>query len=174
MVVRAEPRSRGVDLIDMSGEFHVRHTGPGGTLRKQKLAANAIGMDSALPWCGDEIADYYFNLPESERFDLATGKNKILLRRPLLRYLDYDVDAIGKHYFSFDGAKFIQQNMDLVRGELDECSLWEDGGLPVIHGWLDRIDSRPLLYHALITLFMISGWHNHSRYLNGPAVNQTR
>ncbi len=34
----------------------------------------------------------------------------------------------------------------------------------MIHKWLDRIDSRDMLHHALLTVFMISGWSNHSEF----------
>jgi len=162
--------TRNLDLLDLYGTVNERHTGPGGSMQKQRLAANALGMGSVLPWCDSEVADYYFNLPELNRFDRSTGKNKVLLRKMLYHYLDYDADAIGKHYFSFDGAAFITRNRDFVQSEIGACALWDQGGLPVVHEWLDQIESRPLLYHSLLTVFMISGWHNHSRYLNGAPV----
>ena len=140
-------------------------------MQKQRLAANAIGLGSSLPWCDDDVADYYFNLPEHDRYDRGSGRNKILLRKMLYRCLDYDADVIGKHYFEFDGAGFIMRNMAFVKSEIDKCSLWDQGGLAVIHEWLDEIDSRPLLYHALLTVFMVSGWHNHSRFLNRDPVS---
>lgn len=159
-----------LDNFDLFAEVRERHIVPAGSMQKQRLAANAMGLGSALPWCDDDLADYYFNLPEVQRYDLSSGKNKLLLRTMLLRYLDYDADAIGKHYFEFDGATFIERNMEFVVSEIDSCSLWDSRGLRQVHGWLDRIASRPLLYHALLTLFMVSGWHNHSRYLRPGAT----
>jgi len=164
-------QTRHLDLVDLYGEVMVRHSDLGGWMQKQRLAANAIGLGASLPWCDDDVADYYFNLPEHHRYDRRSGRNKILLRKTLYRYLDYDADTIGKHYFSFDGAGFIQRNMDFVRSEIEGCSLWDRGGLPVIHEWLDGVDSRPLLYHSLLTVFMVSGWHNHNRFLNGDPVS---
>lgn len=166
--------TRNLDLLDLFGIVNERHTGPGGSMQKQRLAANAIGMGSVLPWCDSRVADYYFNLPELNRYDRSTGKNKVLLRKMLYNYLDYDADAIGKHYFSFDGAEFILRNRDFVQSEIDACALWDQGGLPIIHKWLDQIESRSLLYHSLLTVFMISGWHNHSRYLNTAPVGRAR
>jgi hypothetical protein len=161
---------RHLDNFDLFAEVRERHIVPAGSMQKQRLAANAFGLGSALPWCDDDVADYYFNLPEAQRYDLSSGKNKLLLRTMLLRYLDYDADAIGKHYFEFDGATFIERNMEFVVSEIDSCSLWDSRGLLQVHGWLDRIGSRPLLHHALLTLFMVSGWHNHSRYLRLDAT----
>ncbi len=153
-----------LDTFDM---FHVvlrRHIHAGQVLLKQKLAAGAIGMGSSLPWCDDDLVEYYFHLPEADRFDRETGKNKLLLSKMLLRYLDYDSAAVGKHYFVFDGAEFISHNMDFVRAEIDASPLWDADGLQMIHKWLDRIGSRTMLHHALLTVFMISGWSNHSEF----------
>ena len=55
--------------------------------------------------------------------------------------------------------------MDLVRAEINQCALWDHDGLSTVHGWLGQIESRPLLYHAILTVFMVSGWHNHSRFV---------
>jgi hypothetical protein len=164
----------GLNLVDLFGAVTERHQGPGGSMQKQVLAASAIGMGASLPWCDHAIADYYFNLPEHDRFSRKPAKNKLLLRKMLLRYLDYDADVVGKHYFSFDGAGFIVRNMDFVRSEIDSCGLWDAGGLALIHGWLDQVESRPLLYHSLLTVFMVSGWHNHSRYLKPQLAARAR
>jgi asparagine synthetase B (glutamine-hydrolysing) len=164
-------KTRHLDLLDLYGEVMVRHADSGQWMQKQRLAANAIGLGSSLPWCDDDIADYYFNLPEHHRYDRKSGTNKILLRRMLYRYLDYDADVIGKHYFGFDGTGFIQNNMDFVRSEIDRCALWDRGGLSNIHKWLDEVDARPFLHHSLLTLFMVSGWHNHNRFLNRDPVD---
>lgn len=158
--------TRGLSLIDLYAAVHVRHTGPGGSLQKLRLVANSIGMSAALPWCDDHVADYYFNLQERYRYDRKSGKNKLLLRKMLYRYLDYDADAVGKHYFEFDGPGFLDRNDEYVRSEINGCALWDDDGLRLVNQWLDRVGSRPLLYHALLTIFMVSGWHNQSRYLN--------
>lgn len=162
----ASRETRHHDLLDLFAVTSERHGEPGQTMQKQRLAAKANGLVPVLPWCDADIAGYYFNLPEPDRYDLKTGTSKILLRRMLYRYLDYDADAIGKHYFSFDGAAFIQSNMEFVRSEIDRCRLWDPAGLPMVHRWLDAIESRPFLYHSLLTIFMISGWHNHSRFLS--------
>ena len=143
-------------------------------MQKQVLAASAIGMGASLPWADHAVADYYFNLPQEARYTAKPAKNKLLLRKMLLRYLDYDADAIGKHYFSFDGAGFIQRNMEFVRSEIDDCSLWDEQGLGTVHSWLDQIGSRPLLYHSLLTVFMVSGWHNHSRFLESGVRSADR
>ena len=135
---------------------------PPASLKKHALAANAIGHEAMMPWCDYEVADYYFNLPEADRYDRKRGINKVLLRRMLEQYLDYDADKVGKHYFTFDGALFVAENRAFIRDEIDSCELWDRSGLELVHQWIDAIESRPFLHHSILTLFMVSGWHNHS------------
>lgn len=164
---RAESsRTKGLDLIDLWGIIKLRNADAGASMLKQRLAARAVGMTAPMPFCDHEISDYYFNLPERDRFDRKADSGKTLLRQMLLEFLDYDANAIGKHYFMFDGAGFITRNMDFIRSEIDACALWDRPGLSVVHDWLGQIEDRPFLHHSLLTIFMISGWHNHSRYLN--------
>jgi hypothetical protein len=162
-----------MNLFDLFGAVSERHAGPAASIKKHVLAAQAIGHDSALPWCDHEVADYYFNLPQEYRYDLKRGVGKVLVRSMLLRYLDYDAAKIGKHYFSFDGPRFLAENMEFVRSEIDSCALWDKDNLGLVHGWLDKVASRPLLYHSLLTVFMVSGWHNHSRFVT-PATSLER
>lgn len=166
----ASRETRHLSLMDLYAVINVRYTGPGGSVQKLRLVASSAGMSAALPWCDNDVADYYFNLREPYRYDRETGKNKLLLRKMLHRYLDYDSDAIGKHYFQFDGPGFLERNDEFVRSEIYSCELWEPDGLRLVNKWLDRVESRPLLYHALLTIFMVSGWHNHSRYLNNSSL----
>ncbi len=150
--------------------FLERYATPPASMKKHVLAARSIGHEPSVPWCDGDIADYYFNLPEEHRYDRKRGINKVLLRRMLLAFLDYDSDKIGKHYFAFDGARFVAENREYVRSEIDSCVLWDHRKLGQVHEWLDGVESRPLLYHAILTLFMVSGWHNHSRFINAAAV----
>lgn len=166
-------RTNALDLIDLYGAVKERHGDAAGSMLKQRLAAQSVGMTAVLPFCDHDIADYYFNLPEQNRFDRKSLVNKKLLRSMLLEFLDYDADAVGKHYFMFDGPDFVAKNMDFVRSEIDACTLWDKPGLTLAHGWLDTVGSRPLLYHSILTIFMISGWHNHSRFLSSGVSHTT-
>jgi asparagine synthetase B (glutamine-hydrolysing) len=164
---RAESsRTKSLDLVDLWGLVKLRNSDTAGSMLKQRLAATSIGMSAGLPFCDHELADYYFNLPERHRFGRKTGTNKVLFRAMLLEFMEYDADAVGKHYFMFDGPGFIDRNMDFIRSEIDACALWDEPGLSVVHDWLSQIEDRPFLYHAILTIFMVSGWHNHSRYIS--------
>ena len=78
-----------------------------------------------------------------------------------MTYLDYDADSVGKHFFQFDGARFVHRNMDFVRAEIDASQLWERDGHAMIDQWLRALDRRPMLHHAVLGVFMVSGWSNH-------------
>lgn len=161
--------ARGMSRYEVSAELE-RYMGPTQILMKHHLAAGALGLSSGMPWCDDDIADYYFNLPQREKFDEKTATNKLLLRSMLAKHLDYDSKVIGKHYFSFDGARFIAENERFVRSEIGDCSLWSDEGLSMVQRWMDEVPNRPLLYHAILTVFMMSGWHNHNQYAGGSGT----
>ena len=158
-----------LDLLDLFGAVGERHAGPAASAKKHTLAAEAIGHTASLPWCDHDLADYFFNLPEEYRYDRRSGVNKVLVRSMLARYLNYDAATIGKHYFAFEGSRFVIENRDYIQSEIDSCALWDSAGLGIVHSWLGKIDSRPLLYHSLLTLFMVSGWHNHSRFVDAAA-----
>lgn len=155
-----------LDLFDFYTLME-RYLTPQASAKKHVLSALAIGHEPQVPWCDNDIADYYFNLPEEHRYDKKNGVNKVLLRRMLLKYLDYDSDVIGKHYFTFDGARFVVENKHFVRDEINSCALWDKSGLGQVNNWLDTIEQHPYYYHALLTMLMVSGWHNHSRLLAG-------
>lgn len=161
--------TRSMTDMELFAAVMVRQVMPAASMKKHVLAAEAYGYDYRLPWCDPEIADYYFNLPEGDRYNLTTGENKVLLRGMLRTYLDYDAAEVGKHYFSFQGARFVVDNMEFVRAEINSCELWDREGLAIVDRWLERVERRPLLYHAILAVFMMSGWYNHSRYLTSFA-----
>lgn len=136
---------------------------------KAFVAASASGIETSLPYCDPALADYAFNLPISDRYDKGTGVTKILLRRMLLESIDYDAEAVGKHYFTFDGDRFLLDHRDFVLSEIRSCRLWSGDIAPLAASWMDGLNRHPLLYHSLLTLFQLSAWHNHSRYVRRPS-----
>jgi hypothetical protein len=153
------------DLVDFLSATVVRHDDPSRISPKIHLSARVAGLEPVMPWCDDAVADYYFNLPEEDRFDRASRLNKVLLRRVLAEALDYDEKVVGSHYFAFEPARFIDANRDFVRDEILSCSLWGPSMESMLDEWLDALPRRPLHGHALHGLLMVSGWHNHSRHL---------
>jgi len=138
-----------------------------GSMTKVRIAATAFGLEPLFPNSDRDLADYCFNLPEAERFDRKTGRRKVLLRRMLASRLGYDEKVAGKNPFHIDRVRFLQENRSFVLDEIASCSLWTGQALPMATAWIDDLGKRPMLSHALIPLFQISGWHNHSTYLTG-------
>ncbi len=158
-------RLRGWADIDRAQVNMLRQIEGARTSDKVRLVAQTLEMDAVLPYCDQELAGYCFNLPVEERYSESTGTDKILLRRLLSERVDYDSEAIGEAFFAFDGASFFTENADFVRDEIHSCSLWEPEVRAVVDGWLEAVPRRPFLFHALLNLFVVSGWHNHSPYL---------
>jgi len=142
-----------------------RHVDQAEILLKLRLAAAFAGQRPVLPFCDPDLIDYVFHLPESARFDRRTRTNKLLLRETLARYADYDAAAIGKGFFDFDGARFLLDHRDFALDEIGACALWNPSVRRLAEGWFRRLSRRPLLYHCLLPLLLLSGWHNHSRFL---------
>lgn len=157
-----------IEPIRVYAEVSERHTHPTQTVMKQRLAARALGMTSSLPWADRTIAEYYFHLPEEHRYDMSSGKNKVLLRHMLAERMDYDASAVGKHYFEFDGPRFVAEYREFIWSEIESSPLWDPEGLPMVRRWLDGVEDRPLLYHAILTVFMVSGWSNHGPHRATP------
>jgi asparagine synthase (glutamine-hydrolysing) len=132
---------------------------------KAHVAAQAFGIQASLPYCDPDLVDYFFNLPVEDKYDTKSGVTKILLRRMLLDTIGYDAEAVGKHYFGFAGAQFLLDHRSFVLSEIAQCTLWSSDVVSLAGSWLDRLERRPLLYHSLLILFQLSGWHNHSRYI---------
>ena len=133
------------------------------TLEKVRLAAAAMGMTPVLPFCDSAIAEYVFHLPEASRY--GGGHEKLLLRQILNDRLGYEESGVQSGFFAFDGASFFSRHADFVRDEIRSCTLWRREIGPMVDGWLDAVEQRPFLFHGLLNLFAVSGWHNHSRYL---------
>jgi asparagine synthetase B (glutamine-hydrolysing) len=152
----------------LEGELTVsrlRHTETSRSNLKSRLAARAQGLSLVLPFCDSGLADYYFHLPESARFDRAAGTNKLLLRQLLDEKIGYDPAVVGDGYFRFDGPAFMTAHAAFVRDEIFSCTLWRPSVRAMIDSWLDSIPQRPFLWHAVLPVFMLSGWHNHSRFV---------
>ena len=116
------------------------------------------------PFIDRDLIDYYFNLPEHERFDRAGWTNKLLLRRMLEKYLDYDAAAIGKRYFQFNGSLFVTRYRQFIVEEVMGCRLWNEKIGDLLQGWLSSADSHPYIWQSVVGLLQISAWHNHSRF----------
>jgi len=156
---------RHMDDWDLWNEVSERTGNVTSSMLKVYLTTQAYDMRATFPFCDTELIDYYFNLPQAERFDRKALTNKVLLRKMLTRYADYDTELVGSNPFHFDRVRFLQEQRDWVLAEIAACTLWNDRAAPMAQAWLDALDRRRLLAHALLPLFQVSGWHNRSSVL---------
>jgi asparagine synthetase B (glutamine-hydrolysing) len=161
----AESR-RGGNSIDLFSVTEVRHHDPARLSTKIHFAARAAGVEPVLPWCDTDVAEYYFNLPEADRYDRRRRETKTLVRRMLADAVGYDEAEVGAHYFAFDVPRFLIDQEDFVRDEILGCDLWDASIEPLLTEWQAALPERPFISHSLHALFMVSGWHNHSRHLS--------
>jgi hypothetical protein len=155
----------GEDILAWNAAVPVRLDEAGRTTPKVKLVARAAGMAPLMPFLDAAVSDYYFNLPEPYRYDRSSGTNKVLLRRMLAEAVGYDSAAVGAKWFAFDGQRFLLDHADWVRDEVLGCDLWDRTIEPMFARWMQALPKRPLLFHSLHALFIVSGWYNHSRHL---------
>ncbi|MFC2153622.1 asparagine synthase-related protein [Actinomycetota bacterium] len=139
------------------------------TIPKVLLTAEAAGLTGAMPFLDEQVAEYWFNLPETDRVDRTTWGKKLFLKKALKDAIGYDDAAVGTGYFDFDGQRFLLDHADFVRDEVLGCALWGNEIEPLFNEWMDALPDRKMLYHSLHALFIVSGWHNHSRHLSHNA-----
>ncbi len=157
-------RYRDLDDIDFRALMRGRHYEQGAVMGKVRAAARHFNARPAHPFIDADLIEYYFNLPESERFDRQRRVNKLLLRKMLAEYLDYDAVAVGKRYFQFDGPLFVHRYRQLIVNEVSSCRLWNERMGTLLDGWLAKSDQHPYLWQSIVALLQISAWHNHSRF----------
>jgi asparagine synthase (glutamine-hydrolysing) len=160
------------NIPDEEARFQARamYVGPGAHMKKTRNAALSVGALAQFPWSDPKVAQYCFHLPENRRYDRAGRKSKILVREMLRQLIDYDDARVGKRPFLFGKRRFLEAQMQFCREQIAACRLWS----PAVQKTIDNLtrslaQGRPT-ENALLSLLMVSLWHNHW-YVGGlPAV----
>ena len=147
-----------LDDIDFRSLVRGRNADHNAMIEKARVTGETFAVGTAFPFFDPDLADYYFHLPESDRFDRARSTNKVLLRRMLRERLDYDDARLGKRVFEFDGVGFLQQHRKFVLHEITGCPLWNDRVGPLVTGLIDRPRALRKTWPSLLALFQLSGW----------------
>jgi len=156
-----------LDTFDFRALVRGRHYDQGSCALKAFVACEAAGVRCLLPWCDADIIDYYFNLPESARFDRYSYTNKVLLREMLRKEIDYPDAELGKRYFQFDRIAFYLTNRKLVEDEILGCSMWDRrASEKILVKLYRRLSRNSRVGVALNAWFLLSGWLNHNRWMN--------
>ena len=155
---------RHLDNFDFLTSLRTSHYSIQSAILKGQLAARAARGEICYPWADNDLIEYVFNLEERYRFDRKNYKNKILLRQFLFEKIQFDDGTRVNRGFIFAGNTFIMDNWKYVTDEILNCRLWKKSICDIIMGFnKNKITKRNTI--PLLNLFMISGWHNHSRYL---------
>lgn len=149
---------RHLDDFDFRARVRGRHYDQNAMVLKGHVAAGCFDARAVFPYDDAELADYYFHLPEADRFDRAALINKVLLRRMLREKLDYDDARLGKRVFEFDGPGFLRAHRSLVEHEIGACPWWGPAVRPLLRGLLDRPDALRKTWPSVVVLFQLSGW----------------
>jgi asparagine synthase (glutamine-hydrolysing) len=173
--IRTSAAYRDRDIFDLRAVTRGRHYDLGAQVLKARGAVQARRSMLLEPFTDPDLVDYYFNLPQADRFDREKLVNKVTLRKMLRSEIGYDDAAIGKRVFAFDAPGVLLRNRDFVRDEICGCRLWSPSIAPMVESWLDRLPTRPRFSQALLGLLALSGWVNRARILRGevPPVVET-
>ena len=154
-----------LDDAELAATSMIRQLDGARTSEKVRIVAQAKRMESVLPYCDPDLAQYIFHLPVEWRYVEKTRSGKVLLTQLLRERVGYDPEVVGSGFFSFDGGPFFKANAAFVRDEILSCDLWEPAIAGLVNEWIDAMPDRPFLFHALLSLFVVSGWRNHSRFV---------
>lgn len=144
--------------------------GPAAHMMKARNAGMLVGALARFPWTDHDVANYCFNLPADHRFDPASGRNKVIIREMLSRFVDYDEKTIGKRVFKFDKRRFIERHLGFCREEILSCALWEPAIERSLNDLVRAFVRGARTENALLTLLMVSLWHNHWATARLPAT----
>ena len=147
-----------LDDFDFRAEVRGRNADQNAMIVKAYVSGECFDVRASFPFTDEKLSNYYFNLPEPDRFSRATLTNKTLLRRMLREKLDYDDERLGKRVFEFDGVGFLSDHRALVEREIFDCPSWTHEVQPLVRGLLDRPQALRKTWPSLIALFQLSGW----------------
>jgi len=139
-------------------------------IRKARNFSDSISSNMILPFANQNVAEYFFKMPESYLFDRKKLKNKLILRKILKERMALDSDTLGKLGFSYDSRTVVLQNWNWMFHEMNLCPLWYKPGLDKVvnrmkrrmngTGWGAIVAGR-MLYR----IYLISAWYNRNHYL---------
>lgn len=157
-LARLSRRFRQLDDFDFRARVRGRHYDQNAMTVKAHVAAECYDARASFPFDDGDLAQYYFHLPEADRFDRAALQNKVLLRRMLRERLGYDDARLGKRVFEFDGPGFLLAHRKLVEHEIGSCPQWSPQVLDTLRGQLNRPAALRKTWPSLVVLFQLSGW----------------
>ncbi|QGG47199.1 hypothetical protein [Heliorestis convoluta] len=138
-------------------------------MNKIRFSSMVYNFDVEFPWTNDDVAKYFYNMPETVLFDRKHLKNKIILRMLLIEKLNLNSDLIGKKGYRFDYYLLLDQMRQNVLNEIKSCKLWtmEINDFVKRINYMSQVSNREgkIAKGLLYKLFLISAWYNNCKYL---------
>ena len=164
--VEQDKKYKNLDNFDFRSIIRGRNYDQNVGMMKGHLSSALFNAECFFPFCSKSVSLEYFNMQQNHRFNKSDLKNKVFLRKLLSHYINYPDLEIGKKIFGFEGEKFIQNNKDYIIDNIRACNMWNHNGVnQVIERIYKNNNSNNYYWCALYNLFMLSGWLNHSKYI---------
>ena len=160
------------DVFDFKSDIYSARVISEKMIRKLRNFSDVTNSELILPFADHNVTDYFAKMPEAYLFDRKLLKNKLVLRDMLKNRMDLDSDAIGKMGWSYDSQGVVLQNWDDIIQEIQACTLWDP---KEVLKFCDRLKVTMQSKHKYANLsgrliyriYLLSGWANRSKYLNG-------
>ena len=130
---------------------------------KAELTTNGFGNQVYFPFSNKNLVDYYFNLPQSERYDKPNGVNKKLLRDMLNEFVEIDDFFKVKSGFRYNMQEFISKNKAKLQEEMLNCDLLDNA---YIKKWFEKhLNCKRINYTSACkayVLLIFATWRNRN------------
>ena len=130
---------------------------------KAELTTNSFGNQVYFPFSNKNLVDYYFNLPQSERYDKPNGVNKKLLRDMLNEFVEIDDFFKVKSGFRYNMQEFISENKAKLQEEMLNCDLLDNA---YIKKWFEKhLNCKHINYTSACkayVLLIFATWRNRN------------
>lgn len=163
--------NKNLDLLDFNNSIQTTLRFSEISLRKARIFADSIKSNLILPFTNQNVAEYFFKIPEKYLFDRKTLKNKLILRNILKQRIGLDSDKVGKKTFNHDTNLIVDLNWNEIAGEISRCNLWNKEEVNILINRLRKTMKTSKKYSnfsgvLIYRLYLISSWKNYSKYLD--------
>jgi len=127
---------------------------------KAKMISDYMNIEYSLPFCDENIIDYYFNMKNEDKFSIKEGKNKVGLRKLIHKELGDFEYVKNKGSFRFNIEDFISSNLDKIKNDIYKMN----DKLPGLKKVADDLISKCKNYvfaYELYTLWVTIEWLNN-------------
>ena len=158
-------------IIDAVTVAKARYSDYSGAMEKTRLAAQHFGLSAAYPFCDNGLIDYYFNLPDADRFDKQTLESKLAFKRWL------NQQSVKSNYFSIKGSfRYNMASMFLDNYQIVIDMMKHSANIdftPSLQRLVERARYDYFRAQQLFLIFSLTVWaDSHGFLLKGAPTNR--